>query len=162
MSHVLKRDLGVGRTIAVSGSGKAAAWPAAPCKRPDAPRVLLVDDDASVRMVCAVNLGLLGIEVLEAEDGARGFALARRECPNLVVLDVSMPGLDGFEVAELLRGHRRTRRIPFMFLSGEVGNEARARDLGAFAYMTKPFDPIALAALIAETLRSSRAEAVRA
>ena len=158
MSHVLKRDLSVRRAIAVSGCGKAAAART----RLDAPRVLLVDDDASVRMVCAVNLGLLGVEVLEAGDGAQGFALARRECPNLVVLDVSMPGLDGFQVAEMLRGHRTTRCIPFMFLSGEVDNEVLARDLGAFAYMTKPFDPIALAALIAEALESSCAEAVRA
>ncbi|MBA2360551.1 MAG: response regulator [Actinobacteria bacterium] len=129
-------------------------------KRTAALRVLLVDNDAATRMLCSVNLGLLGIEVLEAEDGAEGFELARRERPDLVVLDVSMPGLSGLEVAELLRGHRWTRNIPFMFLSGEADDDARARVLGAFAYVAKPFDPIVLAELIARTLDPSRAQAV--
>ena len=111
-------------------------------------------------MLCAVTLRLLGIEVLMAEEGAQGFELARRERPDLVVLDVSMPGLDGFEVAELLRGHPWTRRIPFMFLSGEPANEARARGVGVFAYVAKPFDPVAFGALIARTLEWSGAYAV--
>jgi len=151
MSYVLDRDAG--------GLIDFARRPAAGRSRvfrnrTEPPRVLLVDFDAAIRMPCAVNLRLLGIEVLMAEEGARGFELARRERPDLVVLDVSMPGLDGFEVAELLRGHRWTRRIPFMFLSGEPANEARAR-VGAFAYVAKPFDPIAFGALIARTVEWS-------
>ena len=123
-----------------------------------APRVLLVDDDATIRLLCSVNLRALGIEVLEAADGSQAFELARRERPDLVLLDVSMPGLDGFEVAELVRGHRRTRRIPLMFLSGEDGNDARARELGAIACLAKPFDPIALASLIAAAVNRHRGE----
>jgi CheY-like chemotaxis protein len=70
-----------------------------------------------------------------------------------VLLDVSMPGLDGFEVGKLVRRHRRTRHIPLMFLSGEAENDGRARELGAIACLAKPFDPVALSALIATTLR---------
>lgn len=121
-------------------------------KRTRAPRVLLIDDDAAVRMLCSVNLRAIGIDVLEAEDGTQGLELARRERPDLVLLDVSMPGLDGFQVAELVRRHRRTRHIPLMFLSGEQGNDARARELGAIACLAKPFNPASLASLIAGTL----------
>lgn len=130
-------------------------------KRMRAPCVLLIDDDAAVRMLCSVSLRALGIDVLEAEDGAQGLELARRERPDLVLLDVSMPGLDGFQVAELVRRHRRTRHIPLMFLSGEQGNDARAREFGAIACLAKPFNPIALASLIATTF-NRQAGAVRA
>jgi CheY-like chemotaxis protein len=116
------------------------------------PRVLLIDDDPAIRMLCSVNLRALGIDVLEAEDGAQGWELARRERPDLVLLDVSMPGLDGFQVAELVRGHRKTRGLPLMFLTGEAGNDARARKLGAIACLAKPFDPVALSSLIATAL----------
>jgi CheY-like chemotaxis protein len=68
-----------------------------------------------------------------------------------------MPGLNGFELAEALRGHERTRTIPLIFLSGESGpaQEARAVGLGALAYVTKPFNPEALAALVARALTPS-------
>ncbi len=121
-------------------------------KRVRAPRVLLIDDDAAIRTLCSVNLRALGIEVIEAEDGVQGLKLVRRERPDLVLLDVSMPGLDGFQVGELVRSHRKTRHIPLMFLSGEAENDARARELGAVACLAKPFDPVALTSLIATTL----------
>jgi CheY-like chemotaxis protein len=121
-------------------------------KRMRAPRVLLIDDDAAIRMVCSVSLRAQGIEVIEAEDGAQGLELVRRKLPDLVLLDVSMPGLDGFEVGELVRRHRKTRHIPLMFLSGEAENDARARELGAIACLAKPFDPVALSSLIATAL----------
>jgi CheY-like chemotaxis protein len=124
-----------------------------------APRVLLIDDDAALRMLCSVSLGELGIEVIEAENGERGLELVRRERPDLVLLDVSMPGLDGFEVGELVRRHRKTRHIPLMFLSGEKGSDARARELGAIACLAKPFDPVALGTLIAGALKRGLVEA---
>jgi CheY-like chemotaxis protein len=114
--------------------------------------VLLIDDDVAIRTLCSVSLRGLGIEVIEAEDGAKGLKLAQRLCPDLVLLDVSMPGLDGFEVGEIVRRHRKTRHIPLMFLSGEADNDARARELGAIACLAKPFDPAALSSLIATVL----------
>ncbi len=128
-------------------------------KRLRAPRVLLVDDDAAIRTLCSVSLRALGIEVIEAEDGARGLELVRRERPDLVLLDVSMPGLDGFEVGEIVRRHRKTRHIPLMFLSGEAETDARARKLGAIACLAKPFDPVALSSLIATALNPYAEEA---
>ena len=122
-------------------------------RRTRAPRVLLIDDDDALRLLCAVSLRALGIEVIEAANGERGLELVRREQPDLVLLDVSMPGLDGFEVGEIVRRHRRTRHIPLMFLSGEDENDARARELGAIACLAKPFDPIALSRLIAGALK---------
>ena len=123
-------------------------------RRPSrAPRVLLIDDDHALRLLCAVSLRALGIEVIEAANGERGLELVRRERPDLVLLDVSMPGLDGFEVGEMVRRHRKTRHIPLVFLSGEDETDARARELGAIACLAKPFDPIALSWLIAGALK---------
>ena len=115
------------------------------------PRVLVVDDDPNSRALCSINLLLEGLEVLEAEDGRRGLARARLDNPDLVVTDVAMPGLNGFELAEALRLDESTAEIPLIFLSGEIdaGNEARAHELGALAYVTKPFDPTAFAKLVA-------------
>jgi putative two-component system response regulator len=115
------------------------------------PRVLIVDDDPATRLLYALNLELEGLLVLEAGDGRSGLERARAELPDLVLTDVMMPGLDGFELAEAMRRDRRTRGIPFIFLSGEVtaGHEARAHELGALAYLTKPVDVPALASLVA-------------
>jgi two-component system phosphate regulon response regulator PhoB len=120
-------------------------------------RVLVVDDDAAIRMVCAAHLALAGFEVLEAEDGLRGLERARDDRPELVLLDVRMPGLDGFELAARLRRDEQTRGIPLLFLSGESApaGKARALALGALDYVTKPFDPIALASLVAGALESA-------
>jgi CheY-like chemotaxis protein len=117
-------------------------------------RVLIVDDDPALRLICAVNLNAEGIQVLEAADGLEALEQARCGNPDVILTDVAMPGLDGFQLAERLRQDERTRRIPLIFLSGEVGqaNAQRARALGALAYLTKPFDPGALAALVAQEL----------
>jgi CheY-like chemotaxis protein len=118
------------------------------------PRVLVVEDDPGVRQLCSVILERAGIEVLEAEDGLRGLERARADAPDLVVLDVSMPRLDGFELATKLRCDDETRSIPLLFLSGETApaGKARAHALGALAYLTKPFDPPALASVVAGAL----------
>jgi CheY-like chemotaxis protein len=118
------------------------------------PRVLVVDDDSNSRTLCSVNLLLEGLEVLEAEDGRRGLVRARLESPDLVVTDIAMPGLNGFELAEALRRDEGTAQIPLIFLSGELDadHEARARSLGALAFVTKPFDPFAFAKLVVAAL----------
>jgi CheY-like chemotaxis protein len=100
-------------------------------------------------MLSSINLQIEGLRVLEAADGERG--QARSERPDLVVTDVMMPGLDGFQLAEALRSDERTRQIPLIFLSSEAGpaNAERANVLGALAYLTKPSDPSAIASLVA-------------
>ncbi len=126
--------------------------------------VLIVDDDPAIRMLCSVNLQLEGLVVLEATDGRHGLEQVRSHRPDLVLTDVMMPGLDGFQLAEALRGDERTRRVPLIFLSGETeaGHEIRARELGALGYLTKPFDPVALASMIAGVLgRAATADATQ-
>lgn len=119
-------------------------------------RVLVVDDDPAVRLVCSINLELEGFDVLEASDGRSGLAQARSARPDLVLTDVKMPGLDGFQLTEALRRDERTRRVPVIFLSGEptADNRSRALALGARAYLEKPFDPATVVALVASQLAS--------
>jgi CheY-like chemotaxis protein len=118
------------------------------------PRVLVVDDSAAIRTLCSASLQRAGLEVLEAEDGLRGLERALADEPDLVVLDVKMPGLDGFELAARLRREEQTRATPLVFLTGEStqANWARARALGVLAHLTKPFDPAALVSLVAGVL----------
>lgn len=133
----------------------ALSAPAGSEAPPRPARVLVVDDDAAIRLLCSVNLQLEGLDVVEATDAWVGLAHARAEPPDLIVTDVTMPGLDGFEFAEALLRDRRTSHVPLIFLSGETRaeNEARALALGALAYVTKPFDPAALTALVAGVLK---------
>lgn len=117
-------------------------------------QVLIVDDDPSVRLVCAVNLEAAGLDVLHAGDGSDGLALALEARPDLVLTDVRMPRLGGFELADALRADTRTQAIPLIFLSGEtdIANEDRARSLGALAYLRKPFEPSHLIELVSRAL----------
>ncbi len=123
------------------------------------PRVLVVDDDPAIRLLYAINLELAGFEVLAAEDGQRGLESAVNELPDLVLLDIGMPRLDGFGLAEQLQRDSRTRPIPFIFVSGESApmSRARAQLLGALDYVTKPFDPHALVSLVTGALAGNGA-----
>jgi CheY-like chemotaxis protein len=131
------------------------------------PRVLLVDDEAAIRLLCRVNLRLAGMEVLEAANGAVAVELARRERPDLILLDVMMPEVDGWEVVAALADDRATRDIPIVFLTArsERVDQRRGLEAGAVAYVTKPFDPVSLAPFLQTLLdRIERGErdAVRA
>jgi CheY-like chemotaxis protein len=121
------------------------------------PCVLIVDDDPAIRWLCSINLEAAGLAVREAADGRQALDRALSERPDLVLTDVRMPRLDGFQLAEALREDERTREIPLIFVSAEDApeNEARARALGALAYLTKPFDPSALASTVADALGRS-------
>ena len=80
-------------------------------------RVLVIDDEAPIRLLCRVNLEAEGMQVLEAADGPSGLEKARAEEPDVVLLDVMMPGLDGWRVAEELLDDPRTASIPIVFLT---------------------------------------------
>jgi DNA-binding response OmpR family regulator len=118
-------------------------------------RVLVIDDERSIRMLCRVNLSASGMEVLEAPDGEQGLELARREQPDLILLDVMMPGRDGWSVARALAEEPETREIPFVFLTAraEEADRRLGRQLGGVAYVVKPFDPVGIAELVEEVLR---------
>ena len=117
-------------------------------------RVLVIDDEAPIRLLCRVNLEAEGIEVLEAADGRSGLDLARAEHPDVVLLDVMMPGLDGWRVAEELLEDDETRGIPIIFLTAraEFRDRARGLDIGGVDYVTKPFNPLELAPLVRDLL----------
>jgi DNA-binding response OmpR family regulator len=127
----------------------------------DATRVLVIDDEAPIRLLCRVNLEAEGMEVLEAADGPSGLATARAETPDVVLLDVMMPGLDGWGVAEELLDDPSTETIPIVFLTAraELRDRARGIDLGGVDYVTKPFNPVDLAPLVRDLLdRVARGE----
>jgi DNA-binding response OmpR family regulator len=113
-------------------------------------RVLVIDDEAPIRLLCRVNLEAEGMDVIEAADGKTGLDLAREQQPDVVLLDVMMPGLDGWRVAEELLEDDRTRGIPIIFLTAraEFRDRARGLDIGGVDYVTKPFNPLDLAQLV--------------
>lgn len=115
---------------------------------------LVVDDEAPIRLLCRVNLEAEGMRVLEAADGRTGIELAQNEQPNAILLDVMMPGLDGWAVAEQLLQDERTAQIPIIFLTAraDLRDRARGMDLGGLEYITKPFNPVELATLIHEVI----------
>ena len=117
-------------------------------------RVLVIDDEAPIRLLCRVNLEAEGMQVLEASDGPTGLEKARNGEPDVVLLDVMMPGLDGWQVAEELIDDDRTGAIPIVFLTAraEARDRARGLDLGGIDYVTKPFNPVELAPLVRELM----------
>ncbi|HEY5478545.1 MAG TPA: response regulator [Gaiellaceae bacterium] len=121
-------------------------------------RVLIIDDEAPIRLLCRVNLEAEGMEVIEASDGEKGVELARRERPDVILLDVMMPRLDGWDVAQALVGDALTKDIPIAFLTAraEVRDRARGLDIGGVEYVTKPFNPLELAPLIENLLERIR------
>jgi DNA-binding response OmpR family regulator len=117
-------------------------------------KVLVIDDEAPIRLLCRVNLEAEGMSVIEAADGPSGVDKAREEGPDVILLDVMMPGLDGWRVAEQLLEDDRTVRIPIIFLTAraEFRDRARGLDIGGIDYVTKPFNPLELAPLVRKLL----------
>jgi two-component system alkaline phosphatase synthesis response regulator PhoP len=118
-------------------------------------RILVVDDDAPIRLLCRVNLEAEGMEVVEAEDGEDGLEKARSTHPDVVLLDVMLPQLDGWRVAEALLEDPATGKIPIVFLTAraELRDQARGLEIGGVDYITKPFNPLELADVIRELLK---------
>ncbi|HZS31335.1 MAG TPA: response regulator [Gaiellaceae bacterium] len=119
-----------------------------------APRVLLVDDENAIRTICRVNLEGDGLAVAEATNGREALERVRERQPEIVLLDVMMPDVDGWEVAEKLAADPATRDIPVVFLSARAAREdrERAQALGAVGYIVKPFDPLKLGGIVREVL----------
>jgi DNA-binding response OmpR family regulator len=117
-------------------------------------KVLVIDDEAPIRLLCRVNLEAEGVEVVEAADGERGLEVARAEEPDAILLDVMLPGLHGWAVAERLLEDETTRNIPIIFLTAraDLRDRARGMDLGGVDYVTKPFNPVDLAPLVREVV----------
>ncbi len=105
-------------------------------------KILIVDDDTAILELIKVNLELLGHEAITASDGVRGFALARQELPDLIILDVMMPDVDGFTVANRIRNNPSTKDIPILMLTAlsMIQDKTKGFDAGVDDYLVKPFD----------------------
>ena len=128
--------------------------------------ILVVDDEPKIVDICRDYLSAAGFKVIVAADGTRGLSLARNEKPDLVVLDLMMPGMDGLDVCRQLR---RDGTMPIVMLTARVEESDKliGLELGADDYITKPFSPRELVARVRTVLRraegsSSPAEVIRA
>jgi signal transduction histidine kinase/DNA-binding response OmpR family regulator len=122
--------------------------------RREAPRVLIIDDDASIRQICREVLEIGGYQVRDAGSANAALAEARRFRPDMILLDVLMPGIDGYRCAEMLRSDSAVGMAPIMFLSArsDTADKVRAFRSGAEDYMVKPFDADELLARVAKSL----------
>lgn len=108
--------------------------------------MLIVDDDVVIQRLLRLNFEIRGYKVLIAGDGLQALNMVREERPDVVVLDIMMPKMDGVEVTQALKGDPSTASIPVVLLSAKLSDDAPgvAPSLGADAYMAKPFDPMDL------------------
>ncbi len=125
---------------------------------PDTIRLLIVDDDLLVRTLAAESLKACGFEVTEADDGTSGLAQIENCRPDLVLLDVMMPGVDGYEVCRTLRARPELARIPVIMLTGldDTASIERAYECGATDFIAKPINATLLAYRVRYALRASR------
>jgi len=120
-------------------------------------RILIVDDEADILAVVGARLQAAGYETATAGNGLEGLSLARDWQPDLVILDLMLPGIDGFSVCAMLKRDQRLARIPVLILTARVqaGDKKTSADLGADGYLTKPFKTEELLGRIAELLGHS-------
>ena len=118
------------------------------------PRILIVEDQEDNRMILRDLLGVAGFEVLEAVNGAEGVQAANRERPDLVLMDVQMPEMDGYEATRRIKDDPATAAIPIIVVTSYAlsGDEEKARSAGCDDYITKPFSPRALLAIVRDWL----------
>ena len=128
--------------------------------RREAPRVLIVDDDASIRQICREVLEIGGYQVRDAGSANAALTEARRFRPDMILLDVLMPGIDGYRCAEMIRSDSAVGMAPIMFLSArsDTADKVRAFRSGAEDYMVKPFDADELLARVAKALHRQARE----
>lgn len=107
-------------------------------------RILLIDDHQTVFRLLEAIVRIKGYTLLYAESGQQGIVMARQELPDLILLDVMMPDIDGFKVCQYLKENEETKEIPVMFLTarGSDGDLELGRKAGADGFMTKPFQTI--------------------
>lgn len=118
-------------------------------------KIAVVEDDRSIQMVLEMVFSRIAkCQVVVASNGIEGLATVQKEKPDVVLLDLMMPGLDGFGVCERLKADAATRLIPIIFLTAQPqpAAVARAMALGAAGYLVKPFDPIKIIDQINEAL----------
>ena len=123
--------------------------------------VLTIEDQPDIRRLIRMTLEFKGFEVLEAGDGLSGLALARQARPDLILLDVMMPGMDGLTVGKTLAEDPELRRIPVVMLSalGSAADKSAGMASGVRDYLVKPFSPWELLEKVGQLIAAARADA---
>ena len=118
-------------------------------------RILVVEDDADNRRIVVKVLTVEGYEVLEATDGRSALATARKEHPDLIIMDLAMPGLDGWQAASQLKSDPKVADIPIIALTAFAmrGDEEKAREAGCDGYLSKPCRPQTIREVVRRYLR---------
>lgn len=130
-------------------------------------KILVIDDDPAINELIKVNLELAGYRVIQAFDGIKGFALCKQEFPCLVVLDVMMPEVDGFTVAQRIRKNPETADVPILMLTAlsQVHDKVKGFDIGVDDYLVKPFEMeellVRVRALLKRTAQIPKSAATR-
>jgi phosphate regulon transcriptional regulator PhoB len=125
-------------------------------------KILVVEDEPDIRKLVQYNLTQERFSVLEAEDGEQALKLLQREKPNLVILDLMLPGLSGMELCKLLRQRSETAKLPILMLTAKAGEADRivGLEMGADDYLAKPFSPREMVARVRAILRRSESKPV--
>lgn len=125
--------------------------------------VLVVDDEPDVLLLCRVNLEFEGYQVIEAADGEEAMRMVREHRPDVILLDVMMPAMDGWQVLSALKEDPEAADIPVIMLTAKVQDEDQIRgwSAGAADYITKPFSPLALSQVVEEVLAADPEEEER-
>ncbi len=118
-------------------------------------KILVVEDEPDIRKLVNYNLAQEHFRVLEAEDGEQGLKMVQRERPDLVILDLMLPGLSGMELCKILRERHETEKLPVLMLTAKAGEADRivGLEMGADDYLAKPFSPRELVARVRAVLR---------
>ena len=132
--------------------------PASPARRTANPRILVVEDEADIAELISYNLEREGYQVIARADGEQGLVTAQRELPDLILLDLMLPSMDGVEICRQLKTDSATRHIPVIMVTakGEESDVVLGLGIGADDYVTKPFSPRELTARVKAMLRRAR------
>ena len=120
-------------------------------------KILVIDDDSAINELVKVNLELEGYKVFQAYNGIDGFALCKQEMPSLVILDVMMPEVDGFTVAQRIRQNDTTKNIPILMLTAlsQINDKVNGFNIGVDDYLVKPFEMEELSVRVRALLKRS-------